>query len=108
VTRRIGTVLTAVGGVVGAAGVIGLATGVQITIPPDIVTLIFYKLLFGAAAGLMVAGAVIGRTALIRKHREAAVETSTPEQLPPPSEFSPPPHMDEKIGADREAPRQQS
>jgi hypothetical protein len=105
-TRKIGTVLTAAGGVVGAAGVIGLASGVQITLPPDLATLIFYKLLFGAAAGLMVAGAVIGRTARVRKQREIATGSSSLEKLPLPSDFPPQP-VGEKIGAQQEAPNQQ-
>jgi hypothetical protein len=106
-TRKIGTVLTATGGVVGVLGVIGLASGVQITLPPDLATLIFYKLLFGAAAGLMVAGAVIGRTAWVRKQREIVMQRGSLEELPPPSDFPPQPAR-EKIGAQREAPNQKS
>ena len=101
-TRRIGTILTAAGGAVGAAGVVGLASGLQLTLPPDVVTLMFYKVLFGAAAGLMIAGAVIGRTAWIRKQRENPIERSSSSQLSPGSYT--PPQSDNKIGAEVEAP----
>jgi hypothetical protein len=63
-TPRLGEVLLAIGAGVGVAAVIGLVVGFEPSkLPPALLNIAVYKLTFGAAAGLLAAGAVVRRYA---------------------------------------------
>ena len=53
--------LIAAGAVVGVAGALLMAAGVRIQLPPDVLNLVIYKMIFAAAFGLLIAGALVGR-----------------------------------------------
>jgi hypothetical protein len=59
----LGNWLLGTGVAVGVVGAVGLALGVQPHLSPFMLKVVVYKLIFAAAAGLLVAGATIqGRT----------------------------------------------
>ena len=61
---RLGEVLLAIGAVVGVVAVVGLVVGFEPSkLPPALLNIAVYKLTFGAAAGLLAAGAVVRRHA---------------------------------------------
>jgi hypothetical protein len=105
-TRKLGSILTTVGGVLGAAGVVGLAAGFNIKIPPEWVSLMFYKLLFAAAIGLVVAGSLIGRAAWSRNQRDIR-GSEYPRELSSASDPLQSRSADKKIDAPIEAPKNQ-
>jgi hypothetical protein len=71
--------LTGAGVVVAVAGVTGLATGVQFSLPPAILTVVIYKGIFAAAAGLMIVGALFGRQAY--RHRSVERQPEPNEEV---------------------------
>lgn len=73
-----GSALIALGTTVGVAVGVVIATGVHITIPPELVTIALYKLSLGAAGGLIVAGAVMRKRELGKGKRR--------DELPPGTE----------------------
>lgn len=83
--RRVANVFISLGAVVGVIGCIGLAVGWQPSdLPPALLNLAAYKLVFIAAAGLLAAGAVLGRAAVRGGARTGA--PSAAER--PPAELS--------------------
>ena len=64
-----GKILTAAGAVVAAFGAIAMTIGLKFSMPPEIYTIVVYKAIFAAAAGLMIVGAMAGRRA--REKRKA-------------------------------------
>jgi hypothetical protein len=70
-------VLLAVGAVVGVAAVVGLVVGFEPSkLPPALLNVAVYKLIFGAAAGLLTAGAVVQRYAARREDRDQSRDTT--------------------------------
>ena len=91
-----GSVLTTIGGIVGAIGVVAWAIGLKMTLAPQMQDVFVYTGLLGAAAILLVAGAVIGR----REHRAAAAEAEALRELAEPRGFDAPsqaPVREEKL-----------
>ena len=69
-TPRVGELLLATGAVVGVIAVVGLVVGFEPSkLPPALLNIAVYKLTFGAAAGLLAAGAVVRRYA--KRHEDA-------------------------------------
>lgn len=64
-SSRIGTLLLTTGFVVGVGAAAAWFVGIKIVVPPEVVTLMAYKLAFGGAAGLLIAGAVVRRYGLL-------------------------------------------
>lgn len=83
---RVGNILTAVGAIVAVFGVIAMVTRLKITLTPEMQELLFYKGLFAAAAGLLIAGALIGRRGRAAAKDAAARQTEV-EALRRPAEM---------------------
>jgi hypothetical protein len=82
--RSLSQLLVAVGAVVAVAAGVAMTVGWEPRLSPFMLKLVFYKLSFIGAAGLIAAGAIIGR----RYGSSRAVEPSDDENLlnePPPS-----------------------
>jgi hypothetical protein len=78
--RRMANVFMSLGAVIGVLGCIGLAVGFRPSqLPAGLLDLSVYKLIFVAAAGVIAAGAILGRAAR-RGERDAAEATETPRQ----------------------------
>ncbi len=74
---RIGEVLLAVGAVVGVAAVVGLVVGFEPSkLPPALLDIAVYKLIFVAAGGLLTAGAVVQRYTARRDNRERSRDSA--------------------------------
>lgn len=82
----IGTILLGTGTAVAILGAAVIGIGVRVDLPPAVQTLIFFKLLFIGAAGLIVAGAVLGRLA----RRTGRVHDAAPPELAAPSPLTEP------------------
>ena len=74
----LGTTFLVGGTVIAALGAVGLAAGVYVTIPRELLVVIAYKAPFIIGGVLMVTGAVLRRNALTRS-------AARPPQLPPPA-----------------------
>ena len=64
VFRRVGGILIALGAVVGIGSIIGYELDFIPTLPPAVLKIVIYKLIFVGGLGLLVAGAFIRRLAL--------------------------------------------
>ena len=69
----IGKILTAVGAAVATFGAVAMAIGLKFSVPPEVYTIVVYKAIFAAAAGLMIVGALAGRHAH-EKRKEEEIE----------------------------------
>lgn len=76
---RIGEVLLAVGAMAGVAAVVGLIVGFEPSkLPPALLNIAVYKLIFVAAGGLLTAGAVVQRYTARRDDRERSRDSAEP------------------------------
>lgn len=83
--HRVANVFISLGAVVGVIGCIGLAVGWRPSdLPPALLNLAAYKLVFIAAGGLLTAGAVLGRAA-VRSGARAGAPSAAAR---PPAELS--------------------
>ncbi len=79
--RRVATVCLAIGGAVAVLGVIGLAVGFRPSaLPAALLDIAAFKLVFIAAGGLVVAGAMLGRSA--RRAADRCNSPAPPDRLP--------------------------
>ncbi len=62
--RRVGDILITLGAVVGIGSIIGYELDFIPTLPPAVLKIVIYKLIFVGGLGLLVAGAFIRRLAL--------------------------------------------
>jgi hypothetical protein len=83
---RLGDILTALGAVVGVFGVIAMAIKLKIVLTPDMQQLLFYKILFAGAAGLLIVGAWMGRQSRAAE-RESLSQRRALKELEGPSEI---------------------
>jgi hypothetical protein len=92
--RRLGDLLLGLGLVVGIGAIVGYELDIIPPLPPAVLKLVLYKLVFVGGLGLLVAGAVIRRLATMPKvsdqnsalRRTSSDLDSVPGALPPPSE----------------------
>ena len=80
---RLGSVFIGAGAALATAGAAGLMAGVRVELPPELVALMFYKLVFLGAGGLMVVGALVRRYTLERRGASAAPAEAVPPHAPP-------------------------
>jgi hypothetical protein len=62
--RRLGDALIALGAVIGIGAIVGYELDLIPTLPPVVLKLVIYKLIFAGGVGLLVGGAFIRRLAL--------------------------------------------
>lgn len=68
--RRLGDTLLALGALIGIGAIVGYELDFIPTLPPVMLKLVIYKLIFAGGIGLLVAGAFIRRLALRNFHGE--------------------------------------
>jgi hypothetical protein len=76
VLRRVGDVLLGLGLVVGIGAIIGYQFDIIPTLPPEVLKLVLYKLMFIGGLGLLVVGAFVRRVASQDKHRSEPLVSS--------------------------------
>lgn len=81
-TSALGNVLVIAGGLVGAATVAAVATGIEITLTPAMIHLLVYKGLAAAAVGLIVAGSWVGRRGRQQEQDTRRSDTIRAELVP--------------------------
>lgn len=80
--RTVSTLLLILGALVGGLAGLAMALGLRLDqLPPWMITVGMYKLAFIAAAGLFIAGAVLGRAA--RRSPTRPMETNDEDRIEP-------------------------
>ena len=82
-SSRIGTLLLSTGLVIGVGATAAWFAGIKVVVPAEVVTLMAYKLAFGGAAGLLIAGAVVRRYGLLGRGGRAADRSVAPGETDP-------------------------
>jgi uncharacterized membrane protein YedE/YeeE len=90
--RRFGDLLLGLGLVVGIGAIVGYELDIIPPLPPAVLKLVLYKLIFVGAVGLLVAGALIRRLASrieasdadSTSRRTSSYPDGMPDALPPP------------------------
>ena len=104
VFRRIGDTLLALGAVIGIGSIVGYELDFIPTLPPAVLKLVIYKLIFVGGLGLLVAGAFIRRLALRYPYSD---EGDRPRSLTPgPISDKPIASIGEHVDAAQIRPRQ--
>jgi hypothetical protein len=96
----VGNVLIGAGGVVATAAVIAVSVGLKFSVPPELYTVVVYKGMFAAAAGLMIVGAMVGRHA--NEKRKSAERDRRLSEAGRPQSLSPPRALDSASHSERE------
>jgi len=78
VLRRVGDALLALGAVVGIGSIVGYELDFIPTLPPAVLKLVIYKLIFVGGIGLLVAGAFIRRLALRYVESDTGTDGAVP------------------------------
>jgi uncharacterized membrane protein len=74
-------VLTLAGAIVAAAAAVAMTIGLKFELPTEVLTVVVYKGMFAAAAGLMIFGALLGRRAHSRQQElKNRAETASIEE----------------------------
>jgi predicted lysophospholipase L1 biosynthesis ABC-type transport system permease subunit len=66
-TAKLGTVLMVGGVAVGTIAAVALGLHLKVVLPAEVLTVVVYKGMFAAAAGLLAAGAVVRRRAVMKR-----------------------------------------
>lgn len=83
--RRIGDALLVLGLLVGVGSIVGYQLDIIPTLPPAVLKLVLYKLIFVGGIGLLVAGAFMRRVADRDAHRDSYLGPGDPvKSLHPP------------------------
>jgi vacuolar-type H+-ATPase subunit I/STV1 len=87
VLRRFGDALLVLGLVVGLGSIVGYQLDIIPTLPPALLKLVLYKLIFVGALGLLVAGAIIRRLTNPEARHQSSLKENEPPALnsPPPA-----------------------
>ncbi|MDP9201242.1 MAG: hypothetical protein M3P26_04840 [Gemmatimonadota bacterium] len=78
--RRVGDTLLALGAVIGIGAIVGYELDFIPTLPPAVLKLVIYKLIFAGGIGLLVAGAFIRRLALRYPYSDESGRRASPKQ----------------------------
>lgn len=91
--RRFGDLILGLGLIVGIGAIVGYELDIIPPLPPAVLKLVLYKLIFVGGLGLLVAGALIRRLASrieasdmdATSRRTSGLPGRVPDELPPPS-----------------------